>query len=437
MKVIVNITKNIVPGIIFFIIFLGVLIGVIAYARGYRFSMNDGTISSTGILSVNSTPQPAKVYVNGQLKGATDINLTLPFGQYDVEVKKEGYTDWKKSVSLKGETVISLDAHLFSKNPSLTPLTNLGIIRAIPLGNTDKIILVSQTGNEEKDGLYLFDAGTRPLAIFPPLNTILLKTTLPEGIDLATLKLDFDPNYKQALATFDYNQSTISYLISLGSENTDLLDISSSKDNLLAVWNEDKQKELIKILETLPRAIRQTAIDTFEVIALSPDEKKLMYLAKSDTTLPLVLNPAMIGANQTQESRSIKKGSLYIYDKKEDKNFRIPVEIDQTILSLIPTPTGAATPSASTETNTEISDASVIRRVQDRVLWYPSSDYVAIKERSQIMLVQYDGENKQTVYAGPFNPDFFSIAPDLNLLVIINLNPNSNAYGDLYSVGIR
>src|SRR5690606_23451379 len=102
------------------------------------------------------------------LKGATDINLTLPYGQYKIEVKKDGYTSWEKNISLKGEIVMSLDAHLFPKNPSLTPLTNLGIVQAIPVGNTDNIILFSQTGDEEKDGVYLFESATRTIAIFPP-----------------------------------------------------------------------------------------------------------------------------------------------------------------------------------------------------------------------------------------------------------------------------
>ncbi|HRN70245.1 MAG TPA: PEGA domain-containing protein, partial [Candidatus Woesebacteria bacterium] len=165
MKVVIDTTKNIIPKILFLTIFIVILVGVIAYARGYRFNFKEGTVTSTGILSVNSFPKPAKVYVNGELQGATDINLTLPFGQYTVEVKKDGYTSWKKTVSLKGEIVMSLDVHLFPKNPSLTPLTNLGIVKAIPVGTTDKIILFSQTGDVEKDGIYLFESSQRTIAI--------------------------------------------------------------------------------------------------------------------------------------------------------------------------------------------------------------------------------------------------------------------------------
>ena len=117
MRIIINVTKSIIPKLITAGIFILILIAVIAYARGYRFNFQEGKVTSTGILSVNSSPNAAKVYINGELKGATDINLTLPYGTYTVEVKKDGYTDWRKEVNLKGEIVMSMDAHLFSKNP--------------------------------------------------------------------------------------------------------------------------------------------------------------------------------------------------------------------------------------------------------------------------------------------------------------------------------
>ncbi len=438
MRIIVNITSSIIPRIIVGIIFLIVLTAVIAYARGYRFNPKDGTVTSTGILSVNSSPQPATVYINGTLKGATDVNLTLPYGQYTVEVKKEGYTDWKKTVSLKGETVMSLNAHLYSKNPSLTPLTNLGVIKAIPLGNTENIVLVSETGDPEKDGFYLFESTKRTITIFPPLNLLLLKTLLPPEVKLSTVRLDFDPNFRQAIATFDLpDETTVSYLLDLNKENLELVDVTASKENITNQWNTTMNNDMIKVLETIPKNLRPIALESFEVISLSPDEKKLMYIAKNDVELPLVISPSLIGANQTQEERSLQKGDLYIYDKKEDKNFKVAVQISPEILKHIPKPTMApATTSASTIVP-HVSQPDITREIQERVLWFPTSDYIAVKEVDQIVLMEYDGGNKETVYAGPFNPEFFAVSPNWDLIVIINLNPNSNPYGDVYAVGIK
>jgi len=455
MKIVINTTKHLLQRLIIFTIFVLVLIAVIAYARGYRFNFREGTISSTGIISVNSTPRPAKVYINGVLQGATDTNLTLPYGQYSVEVKKEGYSSWKKDVLLKGELVMSLNALLFSKNPSLTPLTNLGISKAVSVGNTDKIILLTTTGDTEKDGVYLFEPNSQPLTIFPPLKLLMLQSLLPIDVDMNTAEFEFDPNYRQAIVTFDYvvtdeakkemtDASTISYLITLDNQNVELFDITNSKETILAKWEAEKNKELLKIIETLPKKLQKTATESFYIVSLSPDEKKVMYVAKDDSSLPIILDPPLIGANQTPEVRNIKKGNLYIYDKKEDRNFHIPLTHEIEIPK--PTPTVPASmpsedsisPSVSpTPTPPQILNAPLVRTIQQTVLWYPTSEYIAIKEDKQIVVMQYDGENKEVVYAGPFSPEYFGISPDWNLMVVINLNPQNNEYGDLYSVGIR
>ncbi len=137
---------------------------------------------------------------------------------------------------------------------------------------------------------------------------------------------------------------------------------------------------MVKIVETLPKKIRTLALDSFEVISLSPDEIRLMYLAKDDITLPLVIDPPLIGANQSQEERSIKKGSLYIYDKKEDKNFRVPVEITSELLNEIPKEVEIPATTSATTVVPHVSDTKITRSIQEHVLWYPTSDYIAIKE---------------------------------------------------------
>ena len=75
--------------------FIVILVVVIAYSRGYRFDFKKKLMTSTGILSISSYPNAAKVYINNELKGVTNLNQTLVPGRYHVEVKKDGYTNWK------------------------------------------------------------------------------------------------------------------------------------------------------------------------------------------------------------------------------------------------------------------------------------------------------------------------------------------------------
>src|SRR3990167_2045470 len=118
-----------IASIIVFIALLGL---IISYARGYRIDFKKQSLTPTGIISISAFPKAAKEYINGKLKGITDINLTLPPGSYEIEVKKDGYTSWKKSVRLKGELVLTIDALLYPLNSSLSPLTNLSVIKAVP-----------------------------------------------------------------------------------------------------------------------------------------------------------------------------------------------------------------------------------------------------------------------------------------------------------------
>ncbi len=390
---------------IFFIaLFIALIVGVIAFARGYRIDLQKKIVSPTGILAISSSPKTAKVYINGEFKGVTDLNLTLPPGNYKVEVQKEGYSNYSTNIALKGELVETVDPILFPINPSLTPLTNLGIVKAVQVNQSDKLILFSDSGSIEKDGIYLFDSNNGPISFFPPLKTIILKNRLPSGVDLSQTEVNFSFDFKQAIFDFTLaDGSVISYLFSLENENQELFDVTYSKKALLQAWENEKKEEARKIMESFPKEIQKIASSSFEIISFSPSQTKILYKATASVDLPLVINPPLIASNQTKEVRSIKKNSFYVYDLKEDKNFLIDGE-----------------------------DFKV-----GAVNWYSDSKHFVLKETSQIALLNYDGKNKQVVYSGPIEEDFFAANSGGEILILANLNPQSNKLPDLYQIGLR
>lgn len=453
MKIIIDTTKSIISRIIFGILFILAIFAVIAYARGYRLNFKEGGITSTGIISVNSNPKAAKIYIDGELSGATDTNITLPYGDYDVEVKKEGYTSWRKNVNLKGEIVMSLNAMLFSKNPSLSPLTNLGISKTIAVPDSNAVILISKTGDEEKDGIYFFEANNQSISIFQPLKTVLSNTLVDEDLNIVESEIYFGPDNEKGILTIypaekeendevltddSQDSQSRSYLINIDQENTELFDITNSKKDIIEAWEKEKNSEIIKIVETFPKEIRKEASESAYLISVSPDENKFLYVAKQDAVLPKAIDPPIIGANQTEESRSIKKGSVYVYDKKEDKNFLINIgkKIDIDDFTVVE-PENIINSDKEENLDPWLLNEDLTRYVQEFIRWYPSSDYLVLKENEHISVVQYDGSNKETIYAGPFEPDYFGITSDWDLMIVINLNPQANEFGDLYSVGVR
>ncbi len=379
--------------VLLFLIFVIVLVLVIAFARGYRFDLEKRLIKSTGIISATSNPKAAKIYINGQLKGVTDTNLTLVPDNYLVEIKKDGFTGWSKKINLKGELVINIDPVLFPINPSLSPLTNLGIVKAVATDDGDKIVIIAT------DAIYLFDAGKKTLPFFPPLNKIVSRSLFPDNLDYAAVKIIFSPNQNQAIFDFDQN----SYLLSLGEDNLNPLEITLSKDALIQAWQNEKNKNIAKILETYPKDFDKIASDSFNIISFSPNETKVLYQAKKNVELPLMIKPVMIATNQTPEERSIKKGKAYVYDRKEDKNYQI----------------------------------FNFQFLISNLKWYSDSRHLIIEENKKISIVDYDDTNKQTVYSGPFENSFFSPTNDGKIIVLINLNSQVNELPDLYLVGIR
>ncbi len=381
--------------------FVAILATVITYARGYRLDLQKRSVTPTGILAISSSPKAAKVYVNSELKGATDLNLTLPPGQYQVEIKKDGYTSWSKNIKLKGELVLSLDALLFPVNPSLSPLSNLGVVKAVPVDQTEKVILLTENGDETKDGIYLFEAAKKPLSFLPPLKLLALKKDLNGLVDndFKDTVVYFSPDYKQAIFQF----SQISYLFSLEDENKNPFDVTASKETLLDAWQKEKDKNNLAMLLTFPKEIAKIATDSFHIVAFSPDENKFLYWPQKPLTLPTIINPPMIASNQTEEQRTLETNNLYVYDKKEDKNFKI----------------------------------DHLATLENPALWYPDSRHLIFAEGKKISLIEYDDGNKQTVYSGPFEDSFFTSTSDGKIIVLSNLNPETNKLPDLYLVGIR
>ena len=394
--------KGIPVKIIIFLILSAVIFSIIAYARGYRFDFKDKTISSTGILAISSSPKAAKVFINEDLKGVTDLNVTLPPGNYTVEITKEGYISYKRSVVLKGEIVETIDPILFPINPSLSPLSNLGIVNAVRVAQSDNIVLISEN-ETETDGIYLFDASSKPITIFAPLKTLILKENLPTGSRLQEASIMFSHDYKQAILDVPLGALVNSYLISLDSENQELFNVTNSKEALIGAWDDERGKEIKKVIETFPNEIQKTASASFNIVDFSPDQTKILYSSNTNSNIPVIINPPLIASNQSTEERNIKFGNLYVYDKREDKNYRVG------------------------DSKLDI----------ENIIWYYDSKRLVYREEDRISISSYDSTNKQTVYSGPFENNFFAVNSEGKLLILANLNPKSNKLPDLYLVGIR
>ncbi len=94
-----------------FAVYTGALL-IFLYVQGWRVDLLDQSIKQVGVLTVDSSPSQANIYVNGQHKGRTAKSTTLDVGTYNVRVSREGYYDWNKDVDIVEEKSTPVSAYL-------------------------------------------------------------------------------------------------------------------------------------------------------------------------------------------------------------------------------------------------------------------------------------------------------------------------------------
>ena len=297
----------------------------------------------------------------------------------------------------------------------MTPLTSLGITHAQYFANANKVAIIADnpavaTSSEilatdlEKSGLFILDTTRRPLSIFNPLKLIVGKSKLPTDSLTDTQNL-ISPDGKELLFTINATSKfPITYLVTTDENTTNLFETTRSKLTVITAWKEKEMEQIDKILETFKKPFYELAKENFEIVHFSPDETKVLYRAKANVNIPIIIKPRLIGSNQTVETREIIINNLYVYDKKEDRNYLI---------------------------------GSISELPQENIFWYPDSLHLIINEKKQISIIKYDGTEKQAVYSGPLEQNFVGVTQEGKLLILANLNPQKNTLPDLYAVGIR
>jgi hypothetical protein len=89
---------------------------LILQSYGYDYDRHTGQIIQNGLVYTSSHPTSADVYVNGQLKGSTNLKLNIPAGNYDIVLKSRGYRDWQTTINLDGGSIVQLNYPLLVPN---------------------------------------------------------------------------------------------------------------------------------------------------------------------------------------------------------------------------------------------------------------------------------------------------------------------------------
>lgn len=400
LRVLILISTLAVVGVIFYILLL--------YARGYRFSPTEKEFLPSGLLVAKSNPDGAQVFIDGELKNATNTNFTLAPSTYDVEIKKEGYITWAKRLRIEKEEVTEIDAYLFKKSPSLSAITFEGAINPVPSSDFSKIAYAvpatRENITEDKEGLWVIETLNLPLGFSRDPRRI-------TNGNLEKSKWSWSPDGREIL--LETENGTYSLESSRFTPQAKFTNVSLNLESLLLDWKNKMQKLDSSRTNKYPAEVREV-LKNASAIALSPDENVVLYTSGINKALPDEIIKPIPGASSQKQERDIKINHTYTYNIKEDRNFLIFDNNDN--LSV-----GANTPDF----------------FDKRLMWFPSSRHLVLSESGHIIIMDYDGTNRQKVYTGSFiSPQAFPTLSDDRLLILTNLGSDSER-ANFYSLSIK
>ena len=411
--------------VISLLVVIGTVIAIL-YAQGYRLRDNNGAgiLQETGVLAITSVPEGARVLVNGNLTTATDDTINLDEGTYDIKVEKDGYFPWQKTVQIEKGVVANFQVQLFPATPDLDPITRSGVSTPTvdPAGKL--ISFTVPSGQLKTRGIYTLNMTSRPIIPFGTATTQLVSDV---ETPFSSSSLIYSPSGTDLLATTS-GDLLQTFLLNPTQSNQTPQNVTVSLNQIQDEWDIEAAEVYEDKIKALPSKVRPFARQSFENIQLSPGNEKVLYEASRSAEMPIFIKSNIPGRNPTPEDRSLKEGNIYVYDTKEDKNYLIyskPAESKEE--KTIPT----ITPS---EENTEEPNPTPFTPF---FVWHPTSSYLFYTDDGKIRVIEYDGTNKTTIYAGPFQDNFLYPWPDGSSLVILtNLNLEGTP-PNLYSLSLE
>jgi hypothetical protein len=148
-----------------------ILATVILLYKAYGFGIDkDGRVIQNGLVFISSRPSEGDIFINGKkYKSQTNARLSLPAGQYVMEIKHGGYHGWKRVMTVEGGSVDRFDyPFLFPTNLTSSITKQYETAPGFATESPDRRWLI--TGAADQNSFDLFDLNAKQ----PTAKTLLI-----------------------------------------------------------------------------------------------------------------------------------------------------------------------------------------------------------------------------------------------------------------------
>jgi len=197
-------------------VFLAALI-LVYITEGYRIAKN-GVVQS-GLIFLDSQPNPASVYINNKLQNSTtNTSFLLASGQYDIKISAKGYLSWQRKIDVIGGAIQYYDYPFLFPQHLVT--NNLNVFSAMPQFATQSpsrqyLMIQSPSDATNFDIFNLDSPGSGANVINIPSN-ILYPTTIPSTISSQSWSLvQWSTDNQHVVLQYTYNGITEFILVNI------------------------------------------------------------------------------------------------------------------------------------------------------------------------------------------------------------------------------
>lgn len=153
---------------------------LVYYAYGFGVT-RQGDLVQKGLVFVSSQPAGAGLYVNGKLVDNTNAKLNLNAGNYTLDIKRDGYNDWHRAITVEGGSVDHyVYPFLFPKELKTQTVKTYDTAPSLTTQSPDRRWLIAkQSGDETK--FDTFDLSKKQDTVGEPTTFAIQQSLLSES----------------------------------------------------------------------------------------------------------------------------------------------------------------------------------------------------------------------------------------------------------------